>query len=307
MKTPNSTRCLMAALALSGAALTATQTHAASVNSVINSINGNTVSFNLNFADSDQSIIVDSSGNLKTSGAVAAGDIIMGVINIDGVTGVGGTATFGGINNELTGFYALSVDSISANFAGIKTIHTGALTAAEITSAVGGNAFFLPSFGGFGTADAMVALFEGADNFDGTFADAGDAIDGDFFQSFGGSTAFWDITGTSLRPGATLVDFNIIADDIAAASLATTTTTLANVNFGLDLVDTGTSFLNPIAVNGFDVNPGQGANTLLGGGGGPVNSDLSFSMLATPSPTAAAFGLFGLVAMGVRRRRSAKA
>lgn len=282
--------------------LCAAGANAASVNSLITSVSGPSVVFGLDFADSDKSIILNSDGSVKSSGALVVGDIILGVIDIDEVSGVGGTADFGGVNNELTGIYALGISDFSGagTLADPSVIETLALTQTQITGA--GLAGLL-SVGGFGANSAMIALFEdSSDDYDelASFnAQLGTASNGDFFQSFGGSDAFWNIIAT-----------NAAIFDAGQASAASTNTTLANVVFGLNLVETGTSFLSPIASDedgdGFfyDVNPGDGANTLLGGGGGPVNSDLSFSMIATPSPSAAVFGLCGLVMMGVRRRRS---
>lgn len=290
---------------------------AGSINSAITSVTaGGGGEFTINFNDSDQSLIIDSTGALKTSGKIEVGDMILGVINIDEVTGDFGTEVLGeSTNPELTGFYALAVSGVTLGTpsAGFSTgspdmINTVALTDSQVgvaSAALGGAyATGFDPLAGFGSGgSAIVALFEDtADNFDGTLADFSDSVDGDFFQSYGGSDAFWDITAAF---DASSYSFNnVIASDIAAASSAPTNETIASVDFGLDIVETGTSYLTTSLSNpGFDIVQGTGANVLKGGGGGPVNSDLSFAITATPSPTAALVGLAGFAFIGARRRR----
>jgi len=294
----------------------------------------------LNILDSDASLVIDGqTGEIKTTGNIAAGDLIVGSIgiaNFNVLSNGGFQPGMGGIN-ELTGAYLLRVNAASAS-----TIETGAASGAEValvnavlgTIATSGpspafdvvfdnaSATEAAAFGGFDASfgfgsGAMVSLFDGTvlnynndpdTDFIATTLDLAHAADGDFWLSFGSSaTDAWTIND---KVGG-------VADITNIAAVLAHVGTFADVEFALDQIVLGSSIINFAAHSGTPdlVNGGSGANDLIGGSNsagttGVVGSDLSFVGSAIVIPIPAAVGpalalLGGLAFVGrFRRRRS---
>jgi len=288
--------------------------YAASVNGLIDAIDPG-VPATWEIADLDISMMLDTAGGTEIGvprvGAVMVGDVIYGTIGISSIF-QGATQVQPGLanvvpaspNEELSGFYAMSITGISGT-----AISAGPMDGPTLAAVFPGLA---PTWGayGFGGAPgtgAMVAMFTEfpADYQESpavspgvvppaAFVDAVDyarAADGTFWASYGAGT--YTLTDTVAGAGAIF--------DTTLASAAPSSTHIATITFSLVQKMLGSSILNfstPLV-------PGiTGANVLKGGSGGLPLSDVALQATATviPLPPAAWAGMVLLGALGLGRK-----
>lgn len=292
------TKTMLAAACATGLAVSA---QAGSFTSGIADVATQAGTFNLpvsyNFNDVSGADYYDN----DSSGTLSVGDVILGTFVLDSLATTGGSTGNAGLV-DVSGAYAIQVADVSP-------LGPGAIVTFTSVSGSPQDALVASVLGGFDAAiwEGGISTNSFANPAPGAFAPGSAWVDGDLQVGL-------DLAAYTLLTGGT---------DLAALAGLADNTTIANVGLGSSFIvsDDGSSdggagigdiFENVVGSTVFVEGTVRSAGQTATPGG---NSDFyfkdtaTFSITATaiPSPSAMAFGLVGLGAVAIRRRRSSKA